>query len=162
MIVDIEQTFDAFQQGRIDRRQAVLRLGAIVAALCGAGGPLVAQEPSESTFNSIGLYHIALRVTDVAGSRDFYAKHLGLRVLSQSERNCFMSCGDDQFVALFRGDKPGLDHYCYTIPEYDPARVVETLRSVGLEPQRHQNRVYFDDLDGLTVQISGRRDAWPG
>ncbi len=40
---------------------------------------------------------------------------------------------------------------------------METLKAAGLKPERHENRVYFDDPDGLTVQVSGKNDwsDWP-
>ena len=155
MIEPIETTLDSFERGRISRREALTRLTALMLAIGSAGKLAFAEEPAGSTFEAKGLDHIALRVTDVSRSRDFYAKHLGLRVTSQSDYNCFMSCGED-FVALFRSDKPGLDHYSYAIDDYDPARAVTRLENANLKPRRHENRVYFDDPDGLTVQVSGR------
>ena len=41
-------------------------------------------------------------------------------------------------------------------------RVVKTLECAGLNPRRRENRVYFDDPDGLTVQIAGPRSSRPG
>jgi catechol 2,3-dioxygenase-like lactoylglutathione lyase family enzyme len=149
-----EQILDALEERRLTRREAVARLGAVAAALAGAGGLSRGQETPGSTFRAVGLNHIALRVTDVGRSRDFYKKHLGLGVLSESDSNCFMSCGRENFVALFAGDEGAMDHYCYSIEGYDPGPVVKTLEGAGLKPRRRENRVYFDDPDGLTVQVA--------
>ena len=93
-------------------------------------------------------------MTDVARSRDFYRRHLGLSVRSDdSPATCFMNVGPD-FLALFRGEEAGMDHYCYSVPGYDPTAAVARLREAGLEPRRTANRVYFPDPDGLTVQVS--------
>lgn len=156
----IERTLDALQTGKISRREAVFRLGAVALAVAGTR-PLAAaaSEPAVSTFNALGLNHLALRVTDIARSRDFYLEHLGLSVVSESETNCFLGCGKN-FVALFRSDRPGMDHYCYTVPDFSAGDVVEKLKAAGLDPERHSNRVYFDDPDGLTVQLAGS-DHWP-
>ena len=163
MLDAIERLFEAYDQKRIGRREAVVALAGLVAVLSGAGrGLRAAEQGTSSTFEATALNHIALRVTDVARSRDFYRKHLGLQVLRDSGSSCFLSCGPENFVALFRGSRPGLDHYCYTIEDYDPRRVVQTLEQAGLDPSRQENRVYFPDPDGLTVQLSGKRDAWPG
>ena len=160
---EIDCTLAELQRGRISRREAVARVGALVLGLAGTGGAsrLLAEE-SAATFQAKGLNHIALRVTDVARSRDFYVEHLGARVLRESGSNCFLDCGGGHFVALFRGSSAGLDHYCYTIDGYRPAPVVERLKAAGLDPVRHENRVYFDDPDGIAVHLSGNGAARPG
>ncbi len=162
MFHDIDQLVAEFERGRLTRRQLVARIGAFAAAVVGtqrlavAAGPAPTTKPS-STFEAVGLNHVALNVTDVKRSRDFYVRHLGLRVSRDSEQSCFLDCGE-HFVALFRAEKAGLDHYCYTIKGYDPSKAVDSLKAVGLEPRRTQNRVYFDDPDGLTVQVSARNE----
>ena len=161
MIQAIDQLFGAYERGQVSRREALAGLGALVATLAATGRVASAAETPSSTFTATGLNHIALRVTDVGRSRDFYAKHLGLEVLSQGGSNCFMSCGPDNFVALFRGTEAGMDHYCYTVKGYDVDQSVKTLEAAGLDPRRRQNRVYFSDPDGLTVQLSGKRDSRP-
>jgi len=155
MLQALEATLREFENGRIGRRQAMARLGALVTALAAAPG--IAGEPTTGdapTFAATGLNHVALSVTDVARARDFYRRHLGLTVSSDNTpSNCFLNVGGE-FLALFRGERPGLHHYSYTVPGYDPADAVERLRAAGLEPRRTANRVYFDDADGLTVQVS--------
>ncbi len=161
MYREIEQMVEAFEAGRVTRRQLIGGISAVVAtAMTGAG--TAAASAARSTFKSIGLNHVALRVTDIPRSRDFYVKHFGVRVLRDGARSCFLGCGANNFVALFRSEKSGLAHYCYTIEGYEPGRAVETLRSVGLEPERHENRVYFEDPDGLTVQIASEWGDYPG
>lgn len=101
-----------------------------------------------------GLNHIALRVTDVERSRDFYVRHLGLEVANESlPSNSFLTCGD-QFVALFRGRAAGLAHYCYSIDDYDQQQAATKLRGENLVPSLQANRIYFQDPDGLTVQLA--------
>ena len=72
---------DDFEQGRLSRRQLVARLMGLGAAMAAMKGTAWAQATEEATFRATGLDHIALDVTDVARSREFYVKHLGLRVL---------------------------------------------------------------------------------
>jgi len=159
MLDVIDETLDALEQRRIGRREAVMRLGAVALAMAGGSRLVKAEEQPSSTFSATGLNHIALRVSDIPRSREFYKRHLGLSVSSESESNCFLDCGRDNFVALFRGDTPSLDHYCYTIENYDPDEAVSTLQRAGLSPRRRENRVYFDDPDGLTVQVAGSRGS---
>jgi catechol 2,3-dioxygenase-like lactoylglutathione lyase family enzyme len=139
-----------FEQGRISRRQLVAWLAVLAA---GAGGGQASAQ-NRSTFESTGLNHIALRVTDVARSRDFYVEHLGLEVSSESlPGNAFLNCGDN-FVALFRGGEPGLHHYCYTIEDYDQQEAAAKLRAVNLKPSLQGGRIYFPDPDGISVQLA--------
>lgn len=145
----IDHLLTAFETGTLSRRQLVAGLAALAAGA--GGGTAVAQE---STFGATGLNHIALRVTDVARSRDFYVEHLGLEVSSESlPSNCFLDCGD-HFVALFRAPSAGLAHYCYSIPDYDQQDAAKRLRAAGLEPRLAGGRIYFDDPDGLEVQLA--------
>ena len=120
----------------------------------GAGvHPGAAQDTTESTFQATSLNHIALSVTDIGRSRDFYVKHLGLKVTREGRSNCFLNVGPN-FLALFRARQAGLNHYCYTVKGYTADSAVETLRAAGFESRRAENRVYFDDPDGLEVQLS--------
>ena len=157
----IETLVDAYSAGRLSRRQLLAGLGSMVAAAAVGGGGSVAAPPA-STFQSQGLNHIALRVTDLDRSREFYMKHFGVKVLQQGSRNCFLGVGENNFVALFKSESAGMDHYCYTIADYDPTACVRTLEAEGLNPRRREDRVYFDDPDGLEVQIASQWGDYPG
>ena len=155
MEAQLDRILDRYEAGALTRRQLVTRLLALVAG-SGASTRLAAAEAEgeASTFSAVGLNHIALRVTDVARSRDFYVRRLGLKVARESlPGSCFLDCGD-QFVALFRGEQPGLDHYCYSVPGYDQGRAASKLRAVGIEPRLSGGRIYFDDPDGIEVQLA--------
>lgn len=156
MLHEVDGMVRAFEVGRITRRDLVARLGAMFAATTGLAHLATAKEGAAepgSTFEALGLNHIALRVTDIPRSRDFYKKHLGMKVRSESDWNCFMTCGA-HWIALFRGDTPRMDHYCYSIREYKAGAAVEAAKKAGLQPRREENRVYFPDPDGLTVQVA--------
>ena len=153
MLGTMERLLGDYEDGRMTRRQLVGRLVTLAVAAPTLGHVALAENTSDSTFTASALNHVALRVTDIPRSRDFYRKHLGLRVRSESSRSCFLDCGEN-FVALFKSARPGLHHYCYTIDNYTPGSAVELLQQARLDPQRTENRVYFDDPDGLTVQVS--------
>ncbi len=155
MEAEITKMIEEFEGGRMTRRQLVTHLAALVTTLAGTRSASAAAE-AEPTFQGMGLNHIALRVADVGRSRDFYKKHLGLRVASeQPGQNCFLTCGN-QFVTLFRGTQAGLDHYCCAINDYNQKAATEKLRAAGIEPEvpRGTNRIYFPDPDGLKVQLA--------
>jgi catechol 2,3-dioxygenase-like lactoylglutathione lyase family enzyme len=156
-----ETMIEDFERGLLSRRQLASHLIGLGAALAGAARAAEAgqNDAGAATFEATGLNHVALNVASVPKSRDWYKKHLGLKVVRESgEDNCFLGGGgggNDFFLTLFRGDKPGLNHYCYTIREYNPDKAEAKLKTAGLEPRREGNRLYFPDIDGITVQVAG-------
>lgn len=151
-----DRMLDDYDHGRITRRQLVAQLLALGAAAATGSGAALGQDAAEGapTFQSTGLDHIALSVTDIDRSVQFYQKHLGLRVTSQGRASAFLDTGGGEFLALFRSDTPGMHHYCYSIRDYNPDRAVAKLETAGLTVRRAGNRVYFDDPDGLEVQLA--------
>ena len=152
MLPQIDRMLDAYDGGRVSRRTLILQLTGLLGV---AAGVRAAQDTPTSTFTATDVNHIALRVTDVSRSRKFYQEHLGLTLRSDNSPNSvFMNVGKHDFLALFRADKPAMDHYCYTIKGYTAGDAVKRLEAAALKPRRRGNRVYFDDPDGLEVQIS--------
>ena len=159
MLREVDHWLIAFENGKIDRRDLLSKVLLAAGAAIGAGAstPAVAEEAKAPMFRSNGLNHLALNVTDVARSRDWYCKHLGLKVLRDGTRNCFLNTGDD-FLALFKSSKPGMNHFCFTWPGKTAAEAIRRLEAAGMKPWREENRVYFRDPDGLTVQVAEEND----
>jgi catechol 2,3-dioxygenase-like lactoylglutathione lyase family enzyme len=154
---DIAETLvEDFERGFLSRRQLVSRLMGLGAALTVLPRVAEASQDGSSTFQATDLDHVALNVSSVPRSRDFYIKHLGLKVIRDGgEDNCFLGGGDDFFLTLFKGDKPGLNHYCYAIKGYAADQAEEKLKAAGLKPRREGDRLYFPDPDGIEVQVAG-------
>jgi catechol 2,3-dioxygenase-like lactoylglutathione lyase family enzyme len=154
MKTDIQHLVHQFTEGRISRRQLITGLTGLLAIAAGSHPAQAVEAPPPSLFQAVGLNHLALRVADVPRSRDFYVQHLGLRVTRDGgESSCFLSF-DDGFLALFRGQEPRMDHYCYSVKDYD-VRVAETrLKEAGLAPRVTGNRIYFNDPDDIVVQLA--------
>jgi catechol 2,3-dioxygenase-like lactoylglutathione lyase family enzyme len=151
-----ETLVEDFERGLLSRRQLVSGLMGLGAALAVRPGTAEASQDAGSMFQATGLNHVALNVRNVPRSRDFYIKHLGLKVLRESgEENCFLGSGDGFFLTLFKGEQPGLNHYCYTIRGYNVDQAEEKLKAAGLKPRREGNRIYFPDADGIEVQVAG-------
>ena len=153
---ELSKIVEQYEKGHISRRELIASLAGAV-AIAATASTAGAANTGASTFKAEGLHHIALSVSDVARSRDFYVEHLGLKVSSEwLPNNCFLDCGPN-FVALFRSSTPGMHHYSYAIPDYDQRTAAEKLRAVDIEPTLQENRIYFDDPDGLVVQLSQAR-----
>ena len=148
---EIERAVIQFEKGTMSRRQLVGRLAAL-ATLMSTGASKAIAEP-KSTFRASGLNHIALNTPDIAVSRDFYVKHLGLKVSRESNTNCFLNFGNN-FLALFKSESAGLNHYCFSVDDYEVGKAEEMLKAQDLNPRRQSNRIYFKDPHGITVQLS--------
>ena len=137
-----------YERGSVSRRQLIQGLAAVAAAA-------QTGSASASTFQGLEVNHVALRVANVAGSRDFYQKHFGLPVVRESSSSCFLGMGKN-FLALFHNQNAGMDHFCIAIKNYKADSVMAELEQQGLNPRRPagSNRVYFPDPDGLEVQVS--------
>ncbi|MHC4994430.1 MAG: VOC family protein [Planctomycetota bacterium] len=159
----ISQMMGEYESGRVSRRQLVAQLGAMVASAAGVAAlsdSAHAAHHGGHTFQGVGLNHLALNVTDVQRSRDFYVKHLGLKVSRESDNNCFLTCGDN-FVALFKNAQAGMNHYCYSIQNYDVDEAEKKLKDAGLGEglRKPSGRIYFRDPDGLVVQLASATHA---
>ncbi|MGI9666252.1 MAG: VOC family protein [Acidimicrobiia bacterium] len=106
-------------------------------------------------FEGTDVNHVALRVADLRRSRDFYIAAFGAVVTNETPTACFLQIGGSDFIALFPTDDPHIEHFCITVPDYDPDAAEAKLRTAGLEVIRREDRLFFRDPDGLLVQISG-------
>jgi len=156
MQTQIIKMINDFEHGRLSRRQLIAYLtgmfaGATIAFADQQTGR-ASPNPGDSapTFDATDLNHIALSVTDVERSQKWYEKHLGLKPKGQEG---FLTTGKG-WLALFQGEKPGLNHYCYSVANYDPADAVARLKAAGLTPRREDGRVYFADPDGIECQVA--------
>ncbi len=155
MLNQISNLLGHYETGQLNRRDLVFGLAALAAAP-------QASAQSSSSFKGTEINHIAINVPDVQRSRDFYRELLDLPVLDESRNACFLGLGEGNFLSIFRGS-PSLNHYCIGIEDYEVGRVADELRRQGLEPRRTAgtNRIYFDDPDGLEVQLAatGHQDV---
>ena len=156
-----DRLLDLYDRGAMSRRSVIAGLTALAAAgAARAAGP---EEGNRPLFSGRNVDHIALGVSDVGRSVAFYERFLGLKKLRGDENSAFLGRADGGFfVALFRvdpeqGEKPGLDHFCFGIDDYDPTEAARELRAAGKEVRQTGGRTYFDDPDGIEVQLAAKR-----
>lgn len=146
-----------FLDGKLSRRRLIASLMALGAAAAGLTRPAYARPDNDDdppTFRARSIDHLALNVTDIPRSRDWYARHLGLRSYRETPTTCFLRCDGTDFLALFKADRPGMHHYSFAIPDYSQQTAAQRLREAGLTPKLRGRRTYFDDPDGIEVQVS--------
>ena len=154
MTGDVAAMVEQFVSGRLTRRELVWGLTALVAAAAGTAGAAPAPPPA-STFQALGLNHLALRVTDLDRSQAFYERHLGMtRIPGGSGSPRLMACGP-HVLNLFKAAAPQMDHVCFTVPNYDAKAAEARLRAQNIEPLVEDDRVHFLDPDGYKLQVGG-------
>ena len=57
----------------------------------------------------------------------------------------------ERIIERIESGEAGLEE---SIREYEAGAAVEAAKKAGLQPRREENRVYFPDPDGLTVQVA--------
>ena len=152
---EISSMVEQFAAGRLSRRELVWGLAALVAAASGRGADAAQGQRPPSTFQALGLNHLALRVTDLDRSQAFYERHLGMtRIPSTAASPRLMACGP-HVLNLFKADRPQMDHVCFTVPDYDAVAAANRLRAQNVTPDVEADRVHFFDPDGYKLQVGG-------
>jgi lactoylglutathione lyase len=152
---DITSMVEQFAAGRLSRRDLVLGLTAIVAAAASGASNVAHAQQRPSTFQALGLNHLALRATNLDRSQAFYERHLGMtRIPSGASSPLLMACGP-HVLNLYEAAQPRMDHVCFTVPDYEPIAAANRLRAQGITPDVEADRVHFYDPDGYKLQVGG-------
>ena len=146
----------------MNRRRFLVSLPAVLAA-----PRLLAQETARLKIR--GFNHVALGVSDMRRSVDFYQSLFGLPVLAQTDTNTRLRVGPGpQFLALLSpAPAVRIDHFGLGVDDYNADRILAMLRQHGVakSEQRGPMKVVLEqgrpemaigDPDGIIVQL---RDA---
>lgn len=155
----IAQLLEDFERGKMTRRQLIKSL-AVVGTAASSGGAALAQ--SKKGFKAVAVNHISYQVNDYAKTRDFYADLLGMKVMADTGKQCFLVFGDTNTFLIPRnppegGATPRIDHIAYTIDNWDQKTVKAELERRGLDPKEDtENSFHVKDPNGFDLQISGK------
>jgi catechol 2,3-dioxygenase-like lactoylglutathione lyase family enzyme len=156
----------------------------------GAGrfGEVVKIEPSpvKGLIAVRDMSHFTLDVDDVQRSLTFYQNLFGMPIQARQGATLVLAVGSKrEFLALAGSGaaggppgKPGINHLCLTMENFDPDKLLKTLAGFGVKPRgdlhapagplvswmvlRKDDRggskegtpeLYFTDPDGLTMQL---------
>ncbi len=119
---------------------------------------------------SIG--HIAIRITDIERSLDFYVNKMGFEEMFRLDRDgalwiVYLRVTDDQYVELFPGgdgdraphpEAIGYNHLCFTVDDLDA--VIARLAERGVELTRPKKvaidgnaQAWVEDPDGHRIEL---------
>ena len=149
----IDSLLTGYERGALSRRDLVLTLAALAAA------PLpAAAQPAPLRARS--LNHASLIVSDVDRSVSFYQKVFGLPVKSEQTGGVNLAVGRDAFLGIYQAGanaSPEINHFCFGLESFEPARVTAALGEHGLEAESRTRdgvtQLYCRDPDGLRVQL---------
>lgn len=118
----------------------------------GLAATFATARPTAPLFRATEIQHIALNVSDLQRSGDFYRRVLGVRVIEENESFCFLGLRRN-YVALLRGDPPAVNHFAVAVEGYDPAEVARKLKDAGYQPFERTAGIWVThDPDGLELQ----------
>lgn len=107
-------------------------------------------------FEAVSLNHIAISVSDLQRSKNWYCKTFGLRVIQESEQSVLLGFGQSMLV-LRPDPNPGtISHFMFGVDRFDANALEAQLRSQGLDPQRDSDSFHVRDPDGLNVQVGDK------
>jgi len=111
----------------------------------------------DQTVKAATVNHIAISVSDLSRSTEWYCRMFGLQVIQQSKESALLGFGDSMLV-LREDPHPGtVSHFMFGLERYDEAALKAHLLANGLDPQKDLESFHVRDPDGLNVQVGDRR-----
>jgi catechol 2,3-dioxygenase-like lactoylglutathione lyase family enzyme len=159
-IADLVQ---AFETGSLSRREFCQTVA--LAATVYAAGDAADAEPAHG-FKVLGINHISYSCADYIKARDFYTSVLGMESAPGRDNGKRASLmfgpepgkgGSFMGVRTFEAKAPGpaiVDHICYTISDWNEARVRATLKAKGLGVTGRDGSLHVYDPFDYDVQIA--------
>jgi catechol 2,3-dioxygenase-like lactoylglutathione lyase family enzyme len=160
--------------GHMTRRDFALRLG----ALATTASRLVAQSPPRPTIKAHTLNHLAMGVSDVERTADWYQKIFGMPVrfaqdASAAKVAVLRIADGPEFLELFpvaKGAKPGFVHLGFGVQRFNRTMADQALNARGIKadwqmrkaPEGNVEELTIRDPDDLIIQIQDTRYAGGG
>jgi len=149
--------------------------------------PAAPVKSTHGRFQAIAFNHISynVSVSDYAKERDFWIKVMGMEDVWDDGNQCALQSGNAPNQIYIRPVDPAyerrlgfapprgawadqmgrgfVDHYCFSIANYDGEEVREELTRRGLNPKADGPAAWsFKDPSGWTMHISDIRGLYPG
>ena len=154
----IAKLVQAFEQGKLSRRQLIQNLTVAAAAVSGAA-PTPATAAEGKVIRATNINHVSYQVTDYARSRDFYAGLFGMKISDDNGKQCRLSFGDNILIVRNRQPAPKVDHMALTLANWDEEKeeVAAELKRRGLKIVQGDTKtsLHILDPDGFEVQMGG-------
>ena len=154
-----------FETGTISRRDFCE--GVALAAIVYAAGGAEANAAPPGGLKMLGINHVSYACPDYRKARDFYSSVLGMEKLKDDGKGRVNLAfgpapgkGGSFIVARNAGAaapapvRAVVDHVCYTIPNWNDARVDAALKAKGQNPTGRSGSVNVFDPFNFQVQLA--------
>jgi len=158
MLNDIDLVLSRYDAGEISRRDVLAALLAVALP-----APPRSQAATPLVGRATQLNHATLYVQSVERSQEFYQKLFGMPILTRQGQGVNLRAGAG-FLGLYPARErgvPRIDHICLSVDGFDAKRVLAKLQplnlNAGISERGDTEELYFDDPDGISVQIQDTR-----
>lgn len=169
----IEKLIGQFESGEIGRREFCQTVG-IATAVYAAGDAAANAAPSRG-FTGLGVNHVSYMCSDYTKARDFYKNVMGMQVYNDKGKGrANLAFGPEpgkggNFLVVHNpGANPPkptqavIDHVCYTISNWDEAKVRNALKNAGTpNPGGRNGSLHMYDPYDYDVQIANNIEETP-
>jgi catechol 2,3-dioxygenase-like lactoylglutathione lyase family enzyme len=111
---------------------------------------------THSICEAVTVNHIAVAVSNLQRSRDWYCKTFGLRVIQESDQSVLLGFGDSMLVLRVEANPGTVSHFMFGINQFNAAELQARLIEQGLQPQQDSDSFHVRDPDGLNVQVGDK------
>ena len=116
---------------------------------------------SRASLKAVGINHLSYQCPDYKKVRDFYTDLLGVQVTKDDGKQAYLWFGDAFIVvrnSTNGSPKPVIDHFAWTIANWNKDRVAAELTKRGLQvqPDAEGLSIITKDLNGYTLQLCSK------
>ena len=151
---------------RLSRRDALRILGVCTASATIFPRSMAFAQSESPGLSAIGYRRLSYDVHDLAISRDFYARLLGLKVAFEDDEKCVLEFGNPVNALYLRklktaDSKACLINFAFSIADYDSSRVEAELTRRGLSPRCDGKYAWaVRDPNGITLHICSEQEEF--
>src|SRR5687767_12874045 len=113
----------------------------------------------EALFRSRGMHHVAIQVSDMPRSSEFYRKLFGEAVEMQGNPPQPIFQAGETRIVLYNpapGKSPKIDHFSVLVDNFDAASALKTVKELGANAalSRQGTLNEFFDPEGIRLQVT--------
>src|SRR5882757_118414 len=129
-----------YEQGKVTRRQFIEAASMLAATAAAAPAAFAAAPPAPIV--PVSVNHIAIGVSDLKRSKDWYTRILKLKVIQENDHYALLQFGNTQLVLRSKTpQRPNIvagtvNHFMFGIAPYDEAALFKNLKDQGLDPKK--------------------------
>jgi catechol 2,3-dioxygenase-like lactoylglutathione lyase family enzyme len=137
--------------------------------IAGAAKVNAARAKAGKGFKATAINHISYNVADYTKTRDFFMDLFAMKLTYDDGKGCALEFGnpkspDSLYIRNVKpGQKANVDHFAYSVANFNLKEAEAELRRLGLEPKFDGDAAWtVHDPDGYTFQVCGEKGVYPG